>query len=63
MKELAGLKNLSILALNSSKVTDVGLRELERLHNLTQLYLHGTRVTNDGFAALRESLPKCMIFR
>src|ERR1022692_1438917 len=45
LKELAGLKSLQNLNLDSAKVTDVGLKELAGLKSLQVLTLSYTKVT------------------
>jgi internalin A len=61
LKELAPLKNLTILYLNETKVTDAGLKELAPLKNLTWLNLRDTQVTDTGLKELQQALPKCKI--
>ena len=51
---LGSLENLS---LNSTAVTDDGLRHLNKLKNLEAVYLTNTRITDAGIAHLR-NLPK-----
>src|SRR6476659_4556198 len=46
LKELAPLKNLSILSLGGTGVTDAGLKELAPHKNLTELNLMDTEVTD-----------------
>jgi Leucine-rich repeat (LRR) protein len=52
LKELLGLKNLSVLYLGGTQVTDAGLKELAGLKNLSVLYLNNTQVTNVGLKEL-----------
>jgi internalin A len=52
MKELAGLKNLQILNLDSTSVTGAGLKELAGLKNLKTLNLAETKVTDAGLKEL-----------
>jgi internalin A len=52
LKELASLKNLTMLSLRFTKVTDAGLKELAPLHNLTSLDLEGTKITDAGLKEL-----------
>ncbi|MBI3822955.1 MAG: hypothetical protein HY289_09805 [Planctomycetes bacterium] len=63
LKELASLKALMHLELNSTKVTNVGLKELAGFKNLTTLYLRDTQVTDAGVAELQKALPNCKISR
>jgi hypothetical protein len=58
MKDLAPLKNLTILDLLETKVTDVGLKELSPLENLTALQVKGKGVTSEGLGELRKSMPR-----
>ncbi len=61
LKELAALKNLTILDLSRTNVTDADVKELISLKNLVTLDLSDTRVTDAGVAELRKALPKCKI--
>ena len=63
LKELADLKQLTTLELQSSPVTDAGLKELADLKQLTSLSLYQTQVTADGVADLQKALPGCKITR
>ena len=57
------LKQLKMLALQDTKVTDAGLKELEDLKQLATLALQGTKVTDAGVAELQKALPACKITR
>jgi hypothetical protein len=48
LKELAGLKRLTMLDLKITLVTDAGIKELIGLNSLRQLDLSYTRVTDAG---------------
>lgn len=61
LKELDGLKNLTVLSLGETKVTDVGLKELAAHKELTSLNLFRTKVTDVGVTDLQKALPKCKI--
>jgi hypothetical protein len=61
LKELALLKGLTALFLNSSKVANAGLKELSRFKGLTTLHLGGTKVTDEGEEELQKVLPRCEI--
>ncbi len=61
LKHVAGLKNLQVLDLSSTRVTNVGLKELVGLKNLRWLNLSTADVTPKGIAALQKDLPKCKI--
>ncbi len=52
-----GLDAFSNMDLNSSSVTDAGLKHLAKLTNLESISLVGTRITNAGLSATLE-LPK-----
>jgi RNA polymerase sigma factor (sigma-70 family) len=52
LKELLGLKNLSVLYLGGTQVTDAGLKELAGLKNLSTLSLFDTQVTDTGLKEL-----------
>jgi hypothetical protein len=54
LKELKGLKNLTMLDLHFTNVTDAGLKELKGLQSLTALDLHGARVTDAGLKELKD---------
>ena len=58
---VATLKNLTLLDLESTQVTDTGLKHLVALERLTFLNLHDTQVTEAGVKALRKALPRCEI--
>jgi hypothetical protein len=63
---LAALENLATLrsiVLTETRVTDAGLVHLRRLRGLTSLALAGTQVTDAGVEELKQSLPKCEVFR
>src|SRR5262249_15392151 len=57
LKELAGLKQLQRLYLESTKVTDAGLKELAPLTHLQWLHLENTKVTDAGANNLKKALP------
>src|SRR5207302_9928823 len=52
---------LTTLDLQSSPVTDAGLKELADLKQLTTLYVYGTKVTGEGARELQAALPKLKI--
>ena len=54
LKELADLKQLTTLGLESTQVTDAGLKELKDLKQLTTLYLGSTQVTDAGLKELKD---------
>jgi WD40 repeat protein len=49
LKDVAGLAQLRVLGLNSTKVTDAGFRELASLTQLKELYLTWTKITDASF--------------
>ncbi|MEN6450633.1 MAG: hypothetical protein ABFC96_09095 [Thermoguttaceae bacterium] len=57
LANLEPLKDLEILNLSGSPVTDAGLKHLQELKNLHHLTLTGTLVTVDGVDKLRRALP------
>ena len=56
------LRNLKLLNLTDSKVTDGGLTRLRPLGKLQYLYMINTRVTGKGVANLKRVLPDCSIW-
>jgi hypothetical protein len=52
VRQLAGLKNLTVLSLYYAKVTSAGLKELAVLRNVAALNLGGTKITDDGLKGL-----------
>ncbi|MHC4406744.1 MAG: hypothetical protein ACYTG0_44545 [Planctomycetota bacterium] len=59
---MRSLKNLEILFLNDTEITDVGLMHLRELSNLDVLQIDGTKVTQRGIAQLRKSLSETSIY-
>jgi hypothetical protein len=55
---LKNFKNLWVLNLSGTTVTDAGLMELKDLKNLGELFLKGTQVTDAGVKAIREAMSK-----
>jgi hypothetical protein len=51
------MKSLQFLNLQSTQVTDAGLKELAGLKSLQLLKLSGTQVTDAGLQELRKALP------
>jgi hypothetical protein len=51
------------LRLDSTKVTDTGLKELAGLKSLQLLDLRYTQVTDAGVKELQKVLPKCEILK
>jgi internalin A len=54
LKDLVGMKNLTVLQLGVTKVTDAGLKHLAGLKQLAVLELHRTAVTDVGLLELVE---------
>lgn len=61
MKYLAKIKTLRKLELNSTQLSDKGLRELEVLKNLIQLRVANTNVTAAGAERFKRAVPKCWV--
>jgi internalin A len=57
------LKNLTTLALNETRITEAGLKEIAELKRLTLLNIHGTRITGAGMKQLQQSLPNLNIIQ
>ena len=55
------LVHLGLLDLDSTNVTDAGLKHLEGLTGLAELNLYGTQVTDEGVNKLQQALPNCEI--
>ncbi len=60
---LTALYPVRTLHLDSSRVTDAGLKNLEALSELKKLDLSGTLVTDEGVWEFRKARPKCYVFR
>ena len=62
MRVLDGLadlgEQLEALLLNSTDITDAGVKHLARFQQLKVLELRGTRITNGGLEDLRKALPE-----
>ena len=56
------LEKVTKLDLDTTKITDAGLKEVAKLKQLTLLGLVRTKVTKAGVAELKKALPKCRIF-
>lgn len=61
LKTLASLPDNWSLTIESSRVTDEGVKHLYCLRHLEHLDLIGTQVTPEGVKRLQEALPKCKI--
>jgi hypothetical protein len=55
------MKQLKVLWLDGTKVTDEGLKQLKGLKQLESLNLFHTKVTAAGVKELKEALPECGI--
>lgn len=62
LKRLAP-RNLKIVDLGGTRVTDAGLEHLAGLKGLWKLRVTGTRVTDAGIKRLQQDLPNCEIAR
>ena len=60
---LRPLKNLAMLDLSNTPVTDDGLKELSHIKTLATVYLTHTEVTDSGVEELKKSLPILEILR
>ncbi len=57
------MKNLRVLSVSRTRITDAGLNELRELTNLAQIEAQGTEVTDEGVKALQKTLPNIRIDR
>ena len=57
------LKNLRLLSLNQTEITDNGLVSLQGMTTLRELFVRHTKVTEKGVAELKKYLPNCNIRR
>lgn len=62
LQQLAKAKDLVVLDLNFTEVTDAGLAYLEGLRNLRLLVVENTHVTAEGVRKLRQANPRLRIF-
>ena len=58
----ADLEKIIELSLESTKITDAGLKDVAKLQKLRVLYLKGTQITDAGVAELKKALPNCKIY-
>jgi hypothetical protein len=58
---LRRLKNLEMLELCETNISDAGLNQLRELSRLTVVYVHGTKVTENGARELEAALPGCCV--
>ena len=58
---LKELKNLSLLDLNNTNISDAGLTHLKELKDKGSLNLKNTKITKEGSIALKKALPKYKI--
>jgi len=61
LKHLAGMKNLRLVMLTATKVSDEHLPRLYSATHLRVVNLDGSKCTLEGVADLRKHLPKCEI--
>ena len=59
VKQLATLKNLTVLDLPSTKISDTGLMELSAIPGLAHLCVAGTNVSEAGVKEFERRNPKC----
>lgn len=58
LDDLTGLKNLQVLALHGTSITDQGLEKLKTLPNLKRVSLGQTKVTAAGIENLKKTFPR-----
>ncbi len=58
---ISGLRELQLLSLDDTRVTDTGLIHLKGLSSLKWLKLSRTKVTDAGIAELQKSLPHLQV--
>ena len=64
IKELAGLKKMQFLTLNTTEITDEALKTIARFDKLIYLNVRGSKkVTPEGIAELQKALPKTKIIK
>jgi hypothetical protein len=63
LAHLKGLKNLTLLNLSGTQVSDAGLAHLRELPSLRLIGLKDTRVTDAGIASLQEGAPMVRVVR
>jgi hypothetical protein len=61
IRALAKLKNLKVLDLSLTALTNDGLKELEELTELTLLDVRKTNVTQKGVDSFKAAVPKCKV--
>lgn len=61
---LQGMGNLKRLALRGLKqVTDASVKDLAKLRSLEHLNIRQNGITPDGFAKLKQAMPKTTVFK
>lgn len=64
LAHLAKIESLERIAIsNASRITDAGLAQFKSHPKLRSLSLAKCQITVEGIAALKQSLPKCIISR
>jgi len=61
--QLKGLKNLQVLALSRTEVTDAGLGALKDIKSLKSIYLIGTKVTPQAIDKLKQAIPGVAVYK
>ena len=61
MKELTELKQLQMLFLSDTGLTDGCVEDLKKISQLTALSVRGTKITEAGVKELKKVFPKCLI--
>ena len=62
-RSLTGLKNLQVLALSRTAVTDAGLDSLKDMKSLKSVYLIGTKVTSQAVEKFKKTLPGVAVYK
>jgi len=63
MRAVALLREVKVLNISHTRVTDAGLEHLRALAKLERIYPHGTAVTDAGVEGLGKALPNLQILR
>ena len=62
-QHLAGLKNLEVLIVPGTGITDVGLEYFARIKSLKRLEINGCKVTDGAVAKLKERIAGLEVVR
>ena len=58
---LASMRNLKVLDLSETRITDATLSALASARGLRQIYLSGTTATPEGVQAFQRTHPECQV--